>query len=256
VRTSLGRAEAITTRDRKSFDRLIDLGIEKSRLVLAADPVFRVERASRQAGRTFLDQLLGGIGADETVILFAPANDHTIGQSHLPALIHGVKRAAAQIGARVLLKPMDQQERFDLALLARKDLQPDGIVTQLPPEAFSEERLKLLFAGVDLTVSSRMHALILSATQGTPWINIARGSKMIAMAETFNTAHLDVNNLVEQDVVDAMTESLSTSREHWQSRQDPVLQDLANTSSKSLQSFEMMVRSGASHGLENQPPDG
>jgi hypothetical protein len=79
---------------------------------------------------------------------------------------------------------------------------------------------------------------------------------MIAMAETFNTPYLDTSSLVEQDVVDAITKSLGTSREHWQSRQDPVLQDLASMSAQSLESFERIVRSGASHGLENQPPDG
>lgn len=244
VRRAAMAARVILVRDHRSHERLTGLGIDDKRIQLAADPVFAVQRARHQESRQYIEQLLGTDLQNRPIILFAPAADYQIGIGHLPSLIHGVRQAALDMNALVLVKAMDQRQRFDASLLLRHEFQTDPIFRLLPMQPFSETALRFLFAGVDLTVSTRMHALILSATQGTPWVNIARSEKMTALSERLGVPSLSTVDLQADSVTSSITVSLKRGRSEWQQTHDGNLQSAIASSRRSVEVFQARIEGG------------
>jgi polysaccharide pyruvyl transferase WcaK-like protein len=236
------QADAVTVRDGRSFQRLADLGFREEQLHLAADPVFSVDRLSRVNGRSYLEALLGSRIFGKRLILVAAANDRGTDLGYLESLISGCRHAAESLDATVLVLSMHTQKRYDLLLLEHPSFREDHLLIQMPLFKFSASDLALLFAGVDVVVASRMHALIIAATQGTPWLNISRGAKMDALGEMFDESPLGVKNLSSEAVRACIEELIRIGPSQWQSRQDPHLRDLQSAADVSGRIFAELSR--------------
>jgi polysaccharide pyruvyl transferase WcaK-like protein len=237
----IARANVVTVRDHRSYERLRVLGFREDKLFLAADPVFEVPRESRCAGKQFVRELLGIDSHTGPVVLLSPSNDRTVDVDYLSPLVHGCRQVIGPNGGKIVLFLMDHQPRYDLTLLARAELRADGTVMHAPVMSFSAKALPLLFAGVDAVVASRMHALILAASQGTPWINVSRGAKMDALGEMFQRPPLRISNLTTSHVARELSTVLAMGPEGWQSATDAHLKALQERAAISRNLFEELI---------------
>lgn len=236
----VSKANTVTVRDHRSLERLRALGVT-SDLHLAADPVWSLKRRNRPQAKSRARELLGIPEHAGPVILLAPANDNMVSLNYLEALTAGARLAAARTGSIVVLLRMHQQDRFDNRLLLRAECAPDGSFRHAPDLVFEPEDIADVFCGVDVVVSSRMHALILAATQGTPWVNISRGSKMDALGEMFSLNPLSTSSLTGEAVTAELTRVTSMEREAWQDATDPRLVALSQLADVSRVQFECLT---------------
>jgi polysaccharide pyruvyl transferase WcaK-like protein len=217
----VGLARAATARDDASASWFRRYGFPDDRLSLAADPVFALDREDHRTARAFARRQLG-VTDDAELIVYAPANDLRGPTRYVDAWADVLRADVKQRGARVVLLLMDRQRAYDQRLLERASLRADGLLAHLDG-AMSDADLIRTIAGADLVVGARMHALIIAATQGTPFLALGRSAKVTAVARDLGAPTIGT------DVVDraALTESLTSarrlSREGWQSRVDPVL---------------------------------
>lgn len=205
----VSRATSATVRDRDSLNRLLQMGFPPGRLSLAADPVLALPRADRARSRDrVLDDL--DIPAGRRLILVSPSNDLRSGLGYLSPMMHGLGRAALRADAVVVTYLMDRQRSYDLRLLERPELRTAQVIAT---DAFDVNRIQALFSAADLVVASRMHALILAATQGTPFVNIARSVKMRAFADQIGAPYISTGDVTASRIEQIATEVLSRARD-------------------------------------------
>jgi polysaccharide pyruvyl transferase WcaK-like protein len=218
------KSSVVAVRDQQSLCRLKEAGFEAGQLCLSADPVFDLPRVEQDSGPDIIVDLVGDPDADRPVILVVPANDGFVDLNYLAPLMRGCRQAALSHRARVVVFFMDRQARYDAALIDHPEMKPDAeTVFHGRQMDFSRNRLAALFASVDVVVAARMHPLILAITQGTPWLNIARGPKMIALGEMFEQSPLRVDSLSAEEVATTVAGRLSIPRGTWQAGVDPYL---------------------------------
>lgn len=244
VRRWLRHARVATVRDPESAARLTAYGFPESRIRIAADPAFAVPRASHADSRGFLDELIPGLPEGGPRILLTPGADPRYDAAYLPEMIHGVREAAEAENGVVLLHLMDRQRGIDRSLLQRRDLAESATLRHVPLLDYSETDLARLHAGASVVISSRMHALILAATQGTPWTGPAVAPKIAALARRFGQS-LPANGSDFASRLSERVRALSrTTREEWQAQVDPLLADAVSSSRDSLRTFEAVIASG------------
>jgi polysaccharide pyruvyl transferase WcaK-like protein len=136
---------------------------------------------------------------------------------------------------------MDQQARYDRVLLARVELHQDETLRHAPLMEFSPTLLPQMFAGVDAVIAARMHALILAATQGTPWVNLSRSVKMDALSDMLGVHPLKVSNLTADAVETQVHHALDMGAARWQLSHDPALRAVRSRVEVSRRVFDERV---------------
>lgn len=236
TRRVCGSAAAVTVRDVRSRGRLQALGHEAE---LVADPVFRSPREDHETSRRRVWELLGGTDTGQPLVLLSLAHDRRVPLHHLGPLLVGCHRATEARGGVTALHLMDRRERYDRGLLSIPD------IARLPRiEVGGAEwaaDLRKLHAGADVVVSSRMHPLILAASQGTPWVNVARGSKMQSLADMFGRPALDIVDLEAEAVAATIDEALDMGRDAWQWRDDSTLVSLQEAAGRPLEILDGLL---------------
>jgi L-malate glycosyltransferase len=241
TRQWIRKADVVTVRDRRSHDRLATLGFRENQLSLAADPVFDLPRCDRTEARRFARRAFGVADDTTPLVLFSPANDRRTGLAYLGPLIAGCRTIVSRHGGTLGLFLMDHQPRYDLALMDVPGLKADDVLVHGPLIEFSPSDISMIFAGVDLVISSRMHALILAATQGTPWVNIARSAKMEALSERFGQTPLRTSNLNAGEVVQRVDAAISLGPGYWQKQTDRYLRVIQERVATSRRLFEERI---------------
>jgi polysaccharide pyruvyl transferase WcaK-like protein len=242
IKRILKSAKAISLRDQGSLRRLRNLSPKFAALgTVTADPVFRTARVDRDISRRYVEGLSPHTASQQRTILFAPAYDTSINLEHLETVVRGVEKAAQDIDAHVLVKLMNLRAEGDEALRHHPSILSSSRFTVLPQEDFSFLSLCKLYRGVDVTVGTRMHALIHSACQGTPWVNIARGPKMEALGDMFQLPYLPTSGLSESRVRAAVSAAAEYGREQWEEMYDPVVAELAASSLGAVDLFNLSI---------------
>ena len=148
VRMVANRAARISVRDAASLLALRELGVTRPPVEVTADPTFLLPPAEipDNKGRKPLFAVAVRPGAGE--------------ENYLPELAAAVDRLAAEYGAELVLLPMQPAVDLPVARRLQGMLKAKAVLQEEVPEP---EELLGLFAGFDLVISVRLHALIFGA---------------------------------------------------------------------------------------------
>jgi polysaccharide pyruvyl transferase WcaK-like protein/glycosyltransferase involved in cell wall biosynthesis len=185
------RSRAITLRDASSAATLVDCGVPRSRLFLAADPAVLVEPAASEAARRFAeDHGLADVPRPWIALNLRPwyrfGGPGSAREERGDALDRLVERMnevvaglRARTGGTVLLVPMQRLYDDDREVLERVgDRQTAPLVE--PPA--SPPEFAAFLGQCDLVLGMRVHALILSLAAGVPFVGISYSDKVSEFA--------------------------------------------------------------------------
>ncbi|MSQ14923.1 MAG: methyltransferase domain-containing protein [Dehalococcoidia bacterium] len=201
----VGSLDAITVRDRYSYDQLKDLGINEAAIQVTADPAIALKPASAERAeaimryegltRPFVVLALRRWGHYKSnflpVSVYAKAGRWPTGHSEsfarfLSDIARLADQIASQLKAQVLFLPMspgDDQgdEAIAETVLGMMTERESGLVLRGRYHPFE---LKALLGEAALVIGLRTHSVILACSAGTPAIAISYSGK----GESFMTA--------------------------------------------------------------------
>jgi polysaccharide pyruvyl transferase WcaK-like protein len=238
----ISKASAVTVRDSDSRERLALAGMPLEHISLAADPVLKMRRADRRQSRIRLRELLQ-LPAEQDILLICPANDRLGTLSFAYPMMEGVQKVASQHQAAVVVLPMDPRPQFDAVFQSHPAFASAQSLHWLSKELFDEDFLSMVFAGSDLVIGSRMHALIMACAQGTPWVPIARSPKIVSFSREFEKPFLTLHDLSASQVAKFIEDQLSCDRAQWLNHNDSNLARLTHRVDVSLERFNSMLSS-------------
>jgi len=182
TRLIVERASAVTVRDRASADLLREIGITRTDVLIAADPVFLSGPALHSEPHSGRLQSPATTGVRLAVaIRHWDRNDEAAG---LPAaLATALDAAITRHDATVEFVAFQAGREGDLTddlaaaelVRARMTHAARTRVTPVPPDAAA---VQALFASTSLVVAMRLHAAILATTAGVPIVALAYDAKV------------------------------------------------------------------------------
>lgn len=199
----------VAVRDLGSFERVVEIcGEPPSSLFLGADPAFLLPPAQTPNIResVFAEY---GIQSSQRLIVVIPVADKVTPAGYLQPLNDYVRSLTAQ-GTCVLYITTDLQETYDQRLFTEQQLYEEKLTRRLIAEKTTIDSVCRLIAAADLVVSSRMHPLIFSAVNQTPFICLDRSAKMTSLMKDFGLSPIKIENVQTPDLVQ-MTRQLLES---------------------------------------------
>ena len=172
------QAKAITVRDRASADALVECGLPRTRVHVAADPAVLVEAGDPESAEALLaDWGLGEAPRPLVAMNLRPWGPLTEveGDEAEGSFIGRAGRLVGELrerlGATVVLLPFQRMNDDDLEVERRvmeAAGKPEGVVLLDPPACPAE--LVAVLGRFDLMVGMRLHALVLAASAGLPFV--------------------------------------------------------------------------------------
>lgn len=174
LRDLIKAAAYVSVRDEPSARVLREFG-GGTRVWVGADPVFALPWELRQAN-------LAAKSTRPPTVLWVLSNDRFHDLGYLKSV-----RAAVDVldglGIRSRFAQTDLQTDYDGVLPGRPELCFNGVSRWVENPSGSIEAFVKAVDGADCVVSSRMHALILAAVRGIPFVGLSRAGKMTALME-------------------------------------------------------------------------
>jgi polysaccharide pyruvyl transferase CsaB len=171
---TLRRAAGIVVRDEASAELLSEIGVNREKVIVTADPVLRIRRAELAAGRAILKREGFDVNGAGPAVGFAVRERRTAGE-FVDELCLSIRRLRDETGARVLLIPFHYAE--DLPLIEELERRLAGEVLALKRKYLTEEMLSII-GNMDMLIGVRLHALIYAAVMGVPMIAVSYDPKI------------------------------------------------------------------------------
>lgn len=186
VRLVINMVDEITVRDRDSKEFLAELGVRRS-VWVTADPVLglKVEELHRDAGGKLLKRTGIDPGAELEKPIVAFAIRDWKGLQEYKKAIARVADDLVRQGWQVLLLPM----HFPTDVAACREL--ENIMeeeSKVLKEKCSVEEMMGVFTYLELVVGVRLHALILAAVAGVPFVAVSYDPKIDAFLKEMEVA--------------------------------------------------------------------
>jgi len=165
VRLVANRAAQVSVRDEASLAELVAMGVTRPPVEVTADPAFLLSPAEKAENKNkrpvFAVAVRPGAGEEK----------------YLPEIAAAADRLQAKYGAELVLLPMHPACDLPATRRLAGMLQAKAAVLSEIPEP---EKLLDRFAGFDLVISLRLHALIFAAICGVPMVGIGYDPKVDA----------------------------------------------------------------------------
>lgn len=173
-------AEIVTLRDSASLDELRAIGVERPRMVLAADPAVTLTPSPVETAEAILRD--AGLRPDEGQRYLGVTVRPWHGfEEKAPALASAIDYAYERYGLLPVFIPIEG--RIDPAAAQKvTDLLKRAPAAALPACASSEQAIAL-FSRMDVVMSMRLHALIFSAVHGVPLVGLVYDPKVSAFLD-------------------------------------------------------------------------
>ena len=184
--------DAITLREPESREVLREFGIDKPEILLAADPVIRLQPASAFQVERFLEQ--HGMAVDGRYIAFILRRWRGF-EEHVRAFAAAAYHAYAQYGLTPVFLCINPRADVDAAQLVAEHLNvPYYLISEQMPAALSIGFL----AKMQAVVSMRLHGLVFAAGQGVPLAGVSYDPKVRAFLD-----YIEQDNYVALEDADA-----------------------------------------------------
>ena len=173
-------AAIVTLRDSASLEELRSMGVNKPRLVLAADPAVTLSPAPAETASAILRK--AGLKPDEGQRYLGVTVRPWPGFEHkAPVIAAAVDYAYEKYGLLPVFIPIEGRMDVNAAQQVTPLLKKAPAAT-LPACAGSEQAIAL-FSRMDVVMSMRLHALIFSAVRGVPLVGLVYDPKVSAFLD-------------------------------------------------------------------------
>lgn len=186
--------DTITLREPDSLGELCRFGINKPEILLAADPVIRLQAASAFQVERFFEQ--NGLRQDGAYIAFILRRWRGY-EEHVRAFAAAAYHAWSRYGLTPVLLCINPRADLEAAQMVAEQLTiPYHLIDAQIPAALSIGFL----ARMQAVVSMRLHGLVFAAGQGVPLVGVSYDPKVRAFLD-----YIEQDNYVDLEDADAGT---------------------------------------------------
>lgn len=212
MRRILDGVDAITVRDKGSLVELQQLGVNRPRMEVTADPVLAISRATLDSGEEILrahkvnvHRPMVGISVREWRGL----------EQYKTAIAATADRIVADLGAACVFIPMQYPEDVSVAkAIAKQTSAPIDSVIVLD-DHYSTDELLSLVGNLDLLIAIRLHALIFAGVMRVPMIGLSYDPKIDRFLDSIGErATSDLPSLTTKALCAAVDAKWTAAQEH------------------------------------------
>ncbi|PSL15796.1 polysaccharide pyruvyl transferase WcaK-like protein [Marinobacterium halophilum] len=207
----LSRCTVVIARDKPSHDELLSLGLSGAQACFCPDVGVAQPQASREEAEQALREL--GVNLDDKkvwigVIVSSWVEEGIASRNYLDVLADSLLEMAEQNDLGVVFMPANMpvygndSSDYDAAKRVISAVECKVACYILKPAVYSARRYKAMTARMDMVISTRMHASILSTMAGTPTITINTQRKLLGYMSNIGQADLSI------DIADLTAEKL------------------------------------------------
>lgn len=173
------KVDAITVRDMTSYNDLIKMGVNSSKINVTADPALLLDSIDKQTVESIFSEC--GIDTSIPIIGIAIRPWHAWYERQLKAFTSVVYQLAKKYNMQIVLIPF--QLSSDLWISREAEIcfktrpESDVQITVLEKELNPKEMMGII-GSIDMIIGMRLHALIMAAAQNVPSVGIAYDPKV------------------------------------------------------------------------------
>ena len=178
------KIDAVSVRDQRSYDYLLSINVDKSKLYLTADPAFLLNPIEYELPPEARGKKIIGVGLSAALVVLG---DFTF-ESLIEFYVDLLKRLLANQDYYVVLVAHASYEQIyqddhTLGLKVMYELNDKDLLNRiyLHEKHISTSKIKGLIAKCDYFMGPRMHSTIASLSAGVPTISMAFSPKAIDM---------------------------------------------------------------------------
>lgn len=214
MKSIVNQVDLITTRDEGSLEELKNLGIDKPKIVLTADPALGLKSVDLEVGHKILQPYLGR-SSRRTPVIGLAVREWRGWTEYKRSFALAIVEIIEQLGAKIVFIPMqypeDTRVAKSIAQMARKF--SDGFIDEdsfaVLDSQFSTSQLLSIVGGLDVLVSIRLHALIFAGVMGVPIVGVSYDPKIDRYLDSIGEKPIgDLETLKSDDIVEAVSEKL------------------------------------------------
>lgn len=238
MKWGLKATDFIGVRDFDSKSRIESIFNNQIHVFLGADPVFLMEPVRKvSARRTFIEN--NNLPSDAKIILIMPSIDKIHSLSYLKEINTAVN-SLAKGNMYLFFAISDKQESYDMRLFSESMLYTNVQAKWLDPRLYSFDDTLNAIAAADCVISSRMHPIILSAINRTPFICLCRSAKMISMMEMLDCReYFNLNSFDSYQLVTSLHKLVSSNSAQFFV---PIEQQIKELKHRASSQFDAMVK--------------
>ena len=170
----LRKVDGIVVRDDRSANLLEEIGIQRDKVIITADPVLRMPRVDTARGKDALSKA----GAEKRALTVGWAiREKEPDSAFVGEIIKSIRWLKETYGAESVLIPFHYEE--DLTVCREIAERLDGDAVCLQEKYLSEDMLSVI-GNMDILIGVRLHSLIYAAIMGVPMLGISYDPKCTA----------------------------------------------------------------------------
>ena len=210
----VSRCDAVSVRDPDSLAELADMGVEREKIRLSADPAFLLDVPEAAERRRIMTRLGLSDLQDGRYVILSPRHlgrkRDSAGDRRLADVLAALCRWLTETGGlTVLLVPM--QPKNDLGLCMDTAQKAAAGVRVCLPESAAD--MMALTAGAKMAVGMRLHCLIYAAAAGVPVIGLSYDPKIDALMKCLGQPYVYDSETVTADSLREAAEAVLADEE-------------------------------------------
>ncbi|MBR5228384.1 MAG: polysaccharide pyruvyl transferase CsaB [Firmicutes bacterium] len=171
---TLSKACGIVVRDEQSKDFLAEIGVDKEKVIVTADPVLRVKPAPLEIGQAILKD--EGVPVDDGKLTVGFAiKERKLESAFMDEVCEAIEKITDNYDAKVVLIPFHFSE--DIKVIDELEKRLGNRVYTVKKKCLTNEMLSII-GNMDILVGVRLHALIHAAIMDVPMIGISYDPKI------------------------------------------------------------------------------
>ncbi|MCX7715299.1 MAG: polysaccharide pyruvyl transferase CsaB [Clostridia bacterium] len=169
----LNKVDVITLRDEASLNELNNMGVDRPKIRLTADPAFMLQAAPPETGKRILKNF--EVDMTKKLLCVSVRPWANLGEGFEDIVAKAADYAASQYGFYTVFLPMQYPKDAVISRRIAEKMKNKSCVLDM---RLSAENTLSVIGNMDLCIGMRLHTLIYSASQGVPFIGLVYNPKV------------------------------------------------------------------------------
>jgi len=204
----LNKVDMITLRDENSLEELKNLGVDKPKIILTADPAFNLECKNSERGKEILKKY--GIKPEDKTVLISVRNWKKISPDFCGEIAKTADYLAETYGYKIVFLPMQYSKDCEISENVQKLMKNESVCLE---EYLSIDDVLSVIKDSELCIGMRLHSLIYSAGNAVPVIGLVYDVKIAGFMDYINQKYYTDAQKVKFEDLKKMSDECINNRE-------------------------------------------
>lgn len=217
----LNKADVITLRDKESERELKNLGVNKPKIIVTADPAFDLICGGNESGAKILEKY--GMEKNDKTACISIRSRSGLGEEFFSAVAGCADYLSEKYGYKIVFLPMQRAKDLKICEHTSELMKNKSVCIT---ERLSVEEVLLVMSHMKLCVGMRLHSLIYSASFAIPIIGLVYDPKVAGFMDYIGQHfYADAEHVTAEELtrlVDACEQTRDETRKELAERLDEL----------------------------------